>query len=116
MDWCPRAKASKRAGNLGRGYAFNEAHPAQPLARRLLRYESTLFPFVRVPGVEATNNPAERAVHPRVIARTISGGSRSAQGIATRCALSALFATGHARALTPFPECLALLQSPSPQL
>jgi len=72
--------------------------------------------FVRVPELDATNNAAERRLRPLVIARKISGGSRSPQGTATRLDLAGLFQTWHARGLNPFAACYALLHSGLPQL
>ena len=46
----------------------------------LLAEKDNLFEFVRNPNVDGTNNRAERALRPPVVARKISGGSRSQQG------------------------------------
>lgn len=46
----------------------------------LLNEKNNLFEFVRNPHVEGTNNAAERALRPPVVARKISGGNRSQQG------------------------------------
>lgn len=72
-----------------------------------------LFVFVAVPGVPAHNNLAERSVRPLVIARKISGGSRSPKGSQTRMGLASLFGTWVAQQLNPFRQCLALLTTPS---
>jgi transposase len=93
----------------------NKGHPCHALCHRLLRHQGELFQFVRVPGLAADNNLAERSLRPRVIARKISGGTRSAAGTQTRCGLDSLFATWQARDLNPFAECLALLHSRLPQ-
>ena len=50
------------------------------LANRLTRYRRELTAFLWEREVEGTNNPAERALRPAVVARKISGGSRSPQG------------------------------------
>ena len=71
---------------------------------------------MRGPEVAATNNEAERRWRPLVIARTISGGTRSAQGTQTRFALASLFQTWHAHGLDPFRACYSLLHSGLPQL
>jgi len=68
-----------------------------------------LFVFVAIPGVPAHNNLAERSVRPLVIARKISGGSRSSKGSATRMGLASLFRTWMAQGLNPFSQCLAFL-------
>jgi len=71
-----------------------------------------LFVFVAIPGVPAHNNLAERSVRPLVIARKISGGSRSPRGSATHMGLASLFGTWIAQGLNPFQQCLALLLHP----
>lgn len=48
--------------------------------KHLLPLESALFLFSRVPGVEPTNNRAERALRPIVLWRKGSFGTNSAQG------------------------------------
>jgi transposase len=106
----------RRTRLLARCYRKTADHPAQVLATRLHRYESELFEFLRTPGVSATNNLAERAVRPQVIARKISGGSRSAAGSAIRCDLASVFHTWTARGLNPFAACLEALQTPLPQV
>lgn len=52
----------------------------QRFVRNLLGEKDRLFVFVTNPDVEATNNAAERALRHSVIARKISGGSRSERG------------------------------------
>lgn len=46
----------------------------------LLQVEKAMWTFVRVEGVEPTNNTAERAIRPGVIWRKVSFGTHSAQG------------------------------------
>ncbi len=48
--------------------------------KNLLKRKDSLFQFVKNPDVEGTNNRCERALRHRVIARKISGGSRSEKG------------------------------------
>jgi len=85
--------------------------PQQTLCKRVESFLPELFVFVAVPGVPAHNNLAERSVRPLVIARKISGGSRSPKGSATRMGLASLFGTWTAQGLNPFHQCLALLTS-----
>jgi transposase len=98
---------------LGQRHARDSAHPCHTLAKRLLRHQEELFPFVLIEGLSADNNLAERSLRPLVIARKISGGTRSPQGSRTRMALSSLFATWRARFLNPFTECLKRLSQPA---
>lgn len=88
--------------------------PHQTLCKRVESFLPELFVFVAIPGVPAHNNLAERSVRPLVIARKISGGSRSPQGSRTRMGLASLFGTWMAQGLNPFSQCLALLTQPNP--
>ncbi len=101
----------QRAQALARCYADTAGHPCQTLALRLRRHRGELFEFVRVPALSATNNAAERPLRPLVIARKISGGTRSPQGTTTRLDLASLFQTWHARGRNPFAACYSLLHS-----
>jgi transposase len=93
-------------------YAHTTA-PQHTLCERVEHFLPELFVFVAVPGVPAHNNLAERSVRPLVIARKISGGTRSPKGSETRMGLASLFGTWTAQHLNPFRQCLALLTSPS---
>jgi len=107
----------ERVTELARQHAQTKGHVCQALAKRLLRHQTELFQFVRVEGLPADNNAAERSVRAVVSMRKISGGTQSAEGSKTRMALASLFETWHARGLNPFDECLNLLrQTPLPQL
>jgi transposase len=86
--------------------------PQETLCQRVERFLPELFVFVAVAGVPAHNNLAERSVRPVVIARKISGGSRSPKGSDTRMDLSSLFGTWLAQGLNPFFKCLAELSTP----
>jgi transposase len=68
--------------------------------RNLLRARPWLFPFVRDPGIEGTNNRAERALRPSVVARKISGGSRSWNGAWTFATLTSIVQTLRLRGQT----------------
>lgn len=103
----------KRAVELGQRYALCKKHPCQALAKRLLRHQDELFQFVLYEQVSPDNNLAERSLRPLVIARKISGGTRSPAGTTTRMALASLVGTWIARGLNPFTECLTLLRQSS---
>lgn len=55
-------------------------HNVKKLAKRAFKYRQELFTFIIVPGVEPTNNAAERALRPRVIQRKIWGCFRTEKG------------------------------------
>ncbi|MBU1256317.1 transposase, partial [Patescibacteria group bacterium] len=72
-----------------------------------------LFVFVLNKDIPATNNSAERALRHSVIARKISGGTRSAKGSKTKEVLSSLFGTWDTKGLNPLKECGKLLTNPN---
>ena len=88
--------------------------PMHTLCERVERFLPELFVFVARPEVPSDNNLAERSVRPLVIARKISGGSRSPHGSHTRMALFSCLGTWAAQGLNPFLQCLALLAPPNP--
>jgi len=61
-----------------------EHHAVKKLAKRALKYKHELFTFVLVPGVEPTNNVAERALRPGVRQRKIWGCLRTKEGAKNR--------------------------------
>jgi regulator of replication initiation timing len=63
------------------------------LANRALKYRKELFTFLLVPGVEPTNNPAERALRPPVRQRKISGCHRTWEGALNRDILMSVMGT-----------------------
>lgn len=80
------------------------------LATFLLTYVNELFVFVQHPAVPSHNNAAERAVRGPVIARKICGGTRSAQGSATKMLLFSLLDTCVVRALDPVTALEGMLR------
>lgn len=83
--------------------------PQRLLAQRIEKFIPELFVFVEHPEVPSENNAAERAVRPSVIARKISGGSRSPKGSATRMTLMSLFGTWKLRGLDTMEQCRQML-------
>ncbi len=83
--------------------------PQAVLCRRIAKYLPELFTFVAEPGVDSTNNAAERSVRPVVVQRKISGGTRSLAGTTTFCTLQTLFGTWRVRNLDPLVACRQLL-------
>jgi transposase len=68
--------------------------PAEALRDRLMNKDrDKLFTFLRVPGVEPTNNHAERSVRFLVIMRKICFGTRSAAGSQAHSVLTSLLET-----------------------
>lgn len=59
----------------------------------LLKGKDNLFEFVKNPEVEGTNNRAERGLRHSVVARKISGGSKSTKGAEIYARLTSVFQT-----------------------
>lgn len=99
---------------LTKPYHGVEDAPERELAEHICRYQSEWFAFVQHPGVPSGNNPAERALRPTVIARKISGGTRSPKGSRTMCALRTLFGTWALNGRDTLQACFDLLTAPAP--
>lgn len=56
------------------------SRPAQNMAARFLKHGDAYFQFITTPGIEPTNNIAERAVRFVVIDRLVTQGTRSERG------------------------------------
>src|SRR5216683_1786309 len=65
----------------------------QRLARHLAHERPWLFPFLHCPGLDATNNAAERALRGMVIARKVWGGNRTWEGARTQQILVSVLRT-----------------------
>ena len=100
------------AAVLALGRASPAGAPPAALCQRVARYHPELFTFVADPAAPPTNNAAERALRPLVIARKISGGTRSQDGSHTRMMLQTVVATWDLRGLDPLGALLALLRAP----
>lgn len=66
---------------------------AEKVRTRLRKRRAHLFTFLSHPAVEATNNRAERALRPAVIARKLSCGNKTERGAHTWEILTSLAAT-----------------------
>jgi transposase len=103
-----RVEFQKELVALATPYAV-ENLPQSTLCKRMLQFESELFTFVEYPQVPPDNNAAERSIRPRVIARKISGGTRSSAGSKTMEVLSSLFATWQLRGQECLKACREML-------
>jgi hypothetical protein len=88
------------------------ALPYATLAHRLCKHLTELFTFVHDSLVPPTNNTAERSLRPLVIARKVSGGTRSAAGSTTRMTLYSLSATAKLQGKDPSAVYQQLLLAP----
>ena len=106
--------------SLCRPFSDDALAPQARLCRRIERFIKSLprtrygelFVFVSHPDVPPENNAAERSLRHLVIARKISGGTRSDQGTDSKMALASLFGSWRAKGLDPLLECRTLLISP----
>ena len=72
--------------------AYDEAN-ARRIAKRMRKYQKELTAFLWDKNLQGTNNAAERAIRPAVVARKISGGSRSKNGADAWATLASLLRT-----------------------
>lgn len=87
--------------------------PQSVLCKRISKHLAELFTFVRFENVEPDNNRAERGMRQLVLARKISGGTRSEKGSETKSILASLFGTWRLQGLNPLEQTrLLLLSSP----
>jgi transposase len=94
---------------LARPYAQQKGHPLRATSTLLMRHRDELFEYVRVAGLAADNNLAERSIRPLTVARKVSGGTRSPTGSAVRMGLQSLFGTWAAQGQEPLDACLTML-------
>jgi transposase len=81
------------------------------LAKHLRQQREYLFTFLYCPGLEGTNNRAERAIRPAVIARKVWGGNRTWKGAKVQQILMSVLRTFHQQgkdALAPLVELLRM--------
>jgi len=102
-----------KAAKLAQPYANDPTAPQRTLAQRILKHLHELFVFVSDPDVPGDNNLAERSLRPAVIARKISGGTRSSKGSETKMKLMSLFGTWQAQGKPLHATCQGLLLSPA---
>jgi hypothetical protein len=113
----PPAFVQARQGLEQRAAVLLLPHRADPdeerVVNRLRKRRQWLFTFLDHPQVEATNNRAERALRPAVIARKLSCGNKTQRGKRTWEILASLAATCHQRG-TDFVDYLRPLLTLAP--
>ena len=82
------------------------------LAKHLRHEQPYLFTFLHCPGLDATNNAAERAIRPAVIARKVWGGNRTWNGARTQQILMSVLRTGSQQGKDTFALLVALQRFP----
>ena len=109
-----RAALERRLSARGApSWAPASAAPQATRCRRVDRFLDELFAFVLDPAVPADNTLAERSRRPLVVARKVSGGTRSPEGSRGRMALAALCGTWLAQGRDPIAACHQLLLAPA---
>jgi len=84
------------------------------LAKHLRHEQPYLFTFLHCPGLEATNNRAERALRPAVVARKVWGGNRTWRGARTHEILASVLRTCRQQGKDAFASIVGLLRWPAP--
>jgi transposase len=87
--------------------------PMSVLCQRVEKYLPEMFMFVADPRVASDNNAAERSLRGPVVSRKISGGTRSAQGSATKSVLASLFGTWLVQGVNVYEACRQMLAAPT---
>ena len=86
------------------------------LAKHLRHEQPHLFTFLHCPGIEATNNAAERAIRPAVVARKTWGGNRTQNGARAQQVLASILRTCRQQGKDSFSRLTGLLRSQSQQI
>jgi transposase len=101
---------------LAKPYLKAKSAPQRVLAERISGFIGELFAFVSNPDIPSENNAAERAVRPAVVARKISGGTRSQRGSKTSMVLRTLFETWSLQGCNTIDACREMITtSAAPQ-
>lgn len=88
------ARVRRLEGRLDRlAEARYDEPDARRIAKRIRKFRKDLTAFLHEKDLEGTNNTAERAIRPAVVARKISGGSRSDNGARAFATLASLLRT-----------------------
>jgi len=85
------------------------------LAKHLDHERPYLFTFLYCPGLDATNNAAERAIRALIGARKNWGGNRTQNGAHAQAVLTSLLQTAKQQGKNPFDVMVDLLCRPEPR-
>jgi len=103
----------KLEAKLDRMLETRRRNPANRRLARHLEHELLwLFTFLHCPGLDATNNAAERAIRGMVIARKVWGGNRTWEGARTQQILASVLRTCWQQGEDAFTRCVSLLRAP----
>ena len=102
---------------LDRLLARSYREPANRRLAKHLRHERPyLFTFLYCPGLDATNNLAERVMRMLVVIRKNWGGNRTANGAQVQSILTSILCTARQQDKDAFELLVDLLRSPNPKL
>ncbi len=108
-----RIATGKLEAKLDRMLETRRRNPANHRLARHLEHELLwLFTFLHCPGLDATNNAAERAIRGMVIARKVWGGNRTWEGAHTQQVLASVLRTCWQQGKDAFTRCVRLLRAP----
>jgi transposase len=108
-----RSATGKLEAQLDRMLGTHRQNAAnRRLARHLEHERLWLFTFLHCPGLDATNNAAERAIRGMVIARKVWGGNRTWEGARTQQILVSVLRTCWQQGKDAFTRCVRLLRAP----
>jgi len=82
-------------------------------AKRLRKHRAHLFTFLRIDGVEPTNNRAERMLRPAVVVRKTGACNKTQAGAETHSILSSVLATAKQRAVNGIAYLASVLTAPA---
>jgi transposase len=85
------------------------------LARHVRKLETQLFTFLALPGVEATNWPAEQALRPAVVNRKMSAGNRTDRGARAQETLMSILHTCRLQGRDALKLFVHILRDPTPK-
>jgi transposase len=112
-----RSATGRLEAKLDRLLDKHYRHPAnRRLAGHLQHEQPFLFTFLYCPGLDATNNGAERAIRGMVIARKVWGGNRTWAGAQTQQILVSVLRTCWQQGKDAFSRIVLLLRSPGSEV
>lgn len=89
---------------------YSEAN-ARRIGKRLRKHQKELTAFLHQKELDGTNNAAERAIRPAVVARKISGGSRSKAGADAWATVASLVRSARQQGRNTFEAVKSMLMA-----
>jgi transposase len=90
-----------------------QPHPAnERLAKFLWNHLDSIFTYMQIPGIDATNWRGEQAIRPAVVNRKVWGGNRTAAGAKAQSVIMSVFRTCQNRSADAFEFIRQQIASP----